>query len=179
MTKAAPLFGLSRTEGIHYVRVLKLPPDALDLLTRGALSFGQARVIARIANRPEQARLLAIKVASLPGTPARARRRSFTVRAVERLVAETLREMNQSETDVAWQSSDIADRRTGSGVPDKHSSGDLRRAERLLAENCGFPVQIQFDPQSQRGRLIVRFSSIDEFQTISELLAPGIDFDAE
>jgi hypothetical protein len=38
---------------------------------------------------------------------------------------------------------------------------------------------VDFDPATRRGRVLVRFASVDEFQSIAERLAPGIDFDAE
>ena len=179
LTAAASAFGLSRAEGAHYVRVLTLPAPVLALIDQGALSFGQARALARLAHWPEHARLLALKVAALPGTPARGRRRPHSVREVERLVAETLQHCDDDAL-----TGDIAgDARAGhTGVAagaTRHASSDLARTERILSERCGFPVQIDFDPRSRGGRLVVRFASVDEFQTVAERLAPGIDFENE
>ena len=179
LTESARLFGLSRTEGAHYVRVLSLPADILDLLNRGSLSFGQARALSRIAHRPAQVRLLAVKVATLPGTPARARRRSCSVREVERLVADALQPPALGDSNAVLLLGGVTapgDRRE---VSVRHGSADLRRTERLLNEGCGFPVHIEFDTRSQRGHLVLEFRSIDEFQTLAELLAPGIDFGCE
>lgn len=177
LTAAAELFGLSRAEGAHYLRVLTLPVPVLDLIEQGALSFGQARALARLTAWPERARVLAQKVAALPGTPARTRRRPYSVREVERLVAEILRREETAAHDAdagIGTRAGLTGRMAGQV---KHASGDLLRAERLLTERCGFPVQIDFDLHSGQGRIMVRFASLDEFQTIAELLAPGIDFE--
>lgn len=56
LTADAELFGLSRAEGAHYLRVLTLPSPVLDLIDQGALSFGQARALARLAKWPERSR---------------------------------------------------------------------------------------------------------------------------
>lgn len=179
LTESARLFGLSRTEGAHYVRVLLLPVDVLDLINRGDLSFGQARALSRIAHRPAQARLLAVKVAALPGTPARARRRSCSVREVERLVADALRPPTQDDSDGDSLAGDATTQRGKRAASARYASADLRRAERLLNESCGFPVHIEFDTRTRRGRLALDFTSIDGFQTLAELLAPGVDFEGE
>ena len=179
LTESARLFGLSRTEGAHYVRVLSLPADILDLLNRGSLSFGQARALSRIAHRPTQVRLLAVKVATLPGTPARARRRSCSVREVERLVADALQPLTREDRNADPLVGEVAAHRDRREVSRRHGSADLRRTERLLNEGCGFPLHIEFDTRSQRGHLVLEFRSIDEFQTLAELLAPGIHFEHE
>lgn len=177
LTAAAELFGLSRAEGAHYLRVLTLPAPVLDLIEQGALSFGQARALSRLTAWPERARVLAHKVAALPGTPARARRRPYSVREVERLVAEILRReeaVAQAGDAGIGKCAGLTGRMAGQV---KHASGDLGRTERLLTERCGFPVQIDFDPRTGHGRVMVRFASVDEFQTVAELLVPGIDFE--
>jgi len=177
LTAAAALFGLSRAEGAHYVRVLTLPAPVLELVEQGALSFGQARALARLAPWPEHARLLAHKVAARPGTPARARRRPHSVREVERLVAETMLQLEGVDTNQGAGEGVPASRaRAGTGHS-RYAAQDLARTERILTEGCGFPVQIDFDPRSLRGRLILRFASLDEFQTLADRLVPGIDFE--
>lgn len=177
LSAAAGLFGLSRAEGAHYVRVLTLPVPVLELVDQGALSFGQARALARIAPWPEHARLLAHKVAARPGTPARARRRPHSVREVERLVAATLRQLEGVDQDRGAEVRVPASRASAAVRPSRTASQDLARTERILTECCGFPVQIDFDPRSLRGRLILRFASLDEFQALAERLVPGIDFE--
>lgn len=179
LTAAASVFGLSRTEGAHYVRVLTLPEPVLGLIDQGALSFGQARALARLAHWPEHARLLAHKVAALPGTPARGRRRPHSVREVERLVAETLQQRDGDALTSAMEDRGRVGRTgVGKGVT-RHASSDLARTERILTERCGFPVQIDFDPRTHRGRIVVAFGSIDDFQTLAERLVPGIDFEED
>ena len=177
LTADAELFGLSRAEGAHYLRVLTLPSPVLDLIDQGALSFGQARALARLAKWPERSRVLAHKVAALPGTPARARRRSHSVRVVERLVADTLRQANEDEMARQAGAGERLGRPGVTAAPTRHASRDLTRAERILTERSGFPVQIDFDPRSLHGRLVVRFASLDEFQTLAERLVPGINFE--
>ncbi|WP_295447562.1 hypothetical protein [uncultured Thiodictyon sp.] len=177
LTESARLFGLSRTEGAHYVRVLTLPSKVLDLLAKGSLSFGQARALSRLSAWPTTALLLATKVAALPGTPARARRRVCSVREVERRVSKAILQLEQDnwngESDVGKKAKE---RDAHSGSTDR-ASGDLRRAEMLLTDHCGFPVRIEFDAKSHTGRLVLRFASVDEFHVLADLLAPGIDFD--
>ena len=177
LSAAAELFGLSRAEGAHYLRVLTLPAPVLDLIDQSALSFGQARALSRLAVWPERVRILAYKVAALPGTPARTRRRPHSVREVERLVAESLRQLATLDQDGAagiGRSAEVTGMKAG---PAKYAARDLVRTERRLAECCGFPVKIDFDSRSGSGRLMVRFASVDEFQTLAERLAPGIDFE--
>lgn len=177
LTKAAQVFGLSRTEGAHYVRVLTLPSEVLTLLARGALSFGQARALSRLAHLPQRAYLLALKIAALPGTPARTRKRQCSVRAVERFVAEQLDEHRQDDGESSERDEDQATRKPFRLPSSTRASGDLKRVEVLLAEHCGFPIQIAFDSRSRSGHLVVRFASVDEFETIAERLAPGINFE--
>ncbi len=179
LTAASGLFGLSRAEGAHYLKVLALPPAVLDLVDEGALSFGQARALARLSAWPERVRILAHKVAALPGTPARARRRRHSVRELEGLVAEVLREVGVDAGNGRDGGGTGAAGGRASGGSARRTSRDLARVERLLGEHCGFPVQVDFDPATRHGRLVVRFSSVDEFQSIAERLAPGIDFEGD
>ncbi len=177
LTAAAELFGLSRTEGSHYLRVLTLPTPVLDLIDQGSLSFGQARALSRLAEWPECARVLAYKAAAIPGTPARARRRPHSVREMERLVADALKKLNSDELPDGMGVGGSAGRIGLATGPTRHASSDLARTERILTERCGFPVRIDFDQRRLHGRLIIHFTSIDDFQTLSERLVPGIDFE--
>lgn len=179
LTGAARLFGLSRTEGAHYVRVLTLPSKVLELLAQGSLSFGQARALSRLSPWPTTALLLATKVAALPGTPARARRRACSVRELERRVSATLLRLERERWDGESKGETKADASDANRSSTRPVSGDLRRAAMRLSDHCGFPVRIEFDTRSRCGRLILEFTSIDGFQTLAELLAPGIDFEDE
>lgn len=177
LTESARLFGLSRTEGAHYVRVLALPSTVLDLVVQGSLSFGQARALSRLSGWPTTALLLATKVAALPGTPARAKRRACSVREVERCVSETILRLEQDSCNGASEARKKVNAGAVRSSATARASGDLRRAEMLLTDHCGFPVHIEFDAKSHTGSVILRFASVDEFHVLADLLAPGIDFD--
>ena len=93
--ESARLFGLSRTKGAHYVRVLALPSKMIDLLAQGRLFFGQARDLSRLSTWPTTVLLLATRVAALPGTPTCAIRRYCSVREIERHVSEAILQLEQ------------------------------------------------------------------------------------
>ena len=134
--EVADAVGRSRTAVANLLRLLKLTPEVRELLLAGSLEMGHARA------------LLPLPAATQASAAAQVVSRQLTVRATEALVHRL-----QGEDKDAPRAKQAPD-------------PDTRRLERELAERLGAPVSIGFNRRTGAGRVVIRYTNMDELDTI-------------
>jgi ParB family transcriptional regulator, chromosome partitioning protein len=135
--QAAGAVGRSRAAVTNLLRLLELPEEVCERLSRRELEMGHARALLGLPQRRAQ-----IEVATLVV------RKSLSVRDTEALV----RRMSQPPASAA-------EVRPGAVDP------NIRRLQDDLSEKLGAPVAIEH-AQSGKGRLVVKYNSLDELDGI-------------
>ena len=137
--KAAERLGEDRSVVANYIRLLDLPQEIKQMLTDGQLSMGHARAILALPT-DELRRKLANR--ALVGR--------LSVREVERLVRRYITGTSQAKTNIRTKPPHILD------------------LERKLSSQLATKVNIDTRKNGQRGRIIIEFYSLDEFDSITE-----------
>jgi ParB family transcriptional regulator, chromosome partitioning protein len=138
-SQAAERLGEDRSVVSNYMRLLDLPQEIKQMLTDGQLSMGHARAILALPT-DELRRKLANR--ALVGR--------LSVREVERLVRKYITNSGHSKTTIKSKPSHILD------------------LERKLSSQLATKVNIDTRKNGQRGRIIIEFYSLDEFDSITE-----------
>jgi ParB family chromosome partitioning protein len=134
-----------RTTVTNYLRLLELPAEVKDMVTEGRLSMGHARC------------LLAIKSASdLVQVARQAVNLGLSVRALEKLVRDRV---NARAT--ASQSN--------AGTSDAKRP-QIRSLEEAFVRVLGTKVEIQESRRKGSGKIIIRYSNLDDFDRVAERL---------
>jgi ParB family chromosome partitioning protein len=139
--EAAERLGEDRSVIANYLRLLDLPDEIKQMLSEGRLSMGHARAILALPT-DEIRRKLANR--ALAGR--------LSVREVERLVRRYLASTGRTTITVRSKPAHILD------------------LESKLSRQLGTKVSIETRKNSQRGRIIIEFYSLDEFDSIAERL---------
>jgi len=139
--EAAERLGEGRSVVANYLRLLDLPQEIKQMLAQGQLAMGHARAILALPTDE-----LRRKLAN------RAMAGRLSVREVERLVRKYLAGTGQVTTTVRSKPPHILD------------------LENKLASQLGTKVSIEARKNGQRGRIIIEFYSLDEFDGITERL---------
>jgi ParB family chromosome partitioning protein len=137
--KAAERLGEDRSVVANYIRLLDLPQEIKQMLTDGQLTMGHARAILALPT-DELRRKLANR--ALVGR--------LSVREVERLVRRYITGTSQAKTSIRTKPPHILD------------------LERKLSSQLATKVNIDTRKNGQRGRIIIEFYSLDEFDSITE-----------
>lgn len=137
--EAAERLGENRSVIANYLRLLDLPDEVKQMLAEGQLTMGHAR--AMLALPTDELRR---KLAN------RAMAGRLSVREVERLVRKYLVGAGQAKTTARSKPAHILD------------------LERELASQLGTKVAIETRKNGQRGKIIIEFYSLDEFDRITE-----------
>jgi ParB family transcriptional regulator, chromosome partitioning protein len=141
-TEAAQKLGENRATLANHVRLLELPATVKEMLSDGSLSMGHARAIL-----------------ALPGSELRNKlaNRAFadrlSVREVERLVKKCLNGQDNEEKPVK---------------PSKTPA--ITDLEKRLASLLQTKVQIKTTGAGKKGRIVIDYYSLDEFDRIAEKL---------
>lgn len=138
-TEAAERLGEDRSVVANYLRLLDLPNEIQQMLVDGQLAMGHARAILGLPTDD-----LRRKLAN------RAMAGRLTVREVERLVRKALAPPAEGKQAPAAKPAHIAD------LEDK------------LSSELGTKVTIETKKEGRRGRIIIEFYSLDEFDSITE-----------
>lgn len=138
-TDAAKRLGEDRTVVSNYLRILDLPNEIKQMLVDEQLSMGHARAILALPS-DELRRKLANR--ALAGR--------LSVREVERLVRKYL-EGNTEPTEKK-----------------KEKQAHIVDLEKRLQTILGTKVNIKANKRSQRGRIIIDYYSLDEFDRLTE-----------
>jgi ParB family chromosome partitioning protein len=144
-SQAAERLGEDRSVVSNYLRLLDLPQEIKQMLSDGQLSMGHARAILALPT-DELRRKLANR--ALVGR--------LSVREVERLVRKYITSSDQSKSIIRTKPSHILD------------------LERKLSSQLATKVNIDTRKNGQRGRIIIEFYSLDEFDNITERIGLGI-----
>ena len=139
--EAAERLGEGRSAIANYLRILDLPQEIKQMLAEDKLSMGHARAILALPT-DEMRRKLAN----------RAMAGRLSVREVERLVRRYLAGTNKTPIQSRSKSPHIVD------------------LEHKLASQLGTKVSIDTRKNGQRGRIMIEFYSLDEFDGIMERL---------
>jgi len=137
--EAAERLGEDRSVVANYIRLLDLPHEIKQMLAESKLSMGHARAILALPTDE-----LRRKLAN------RAMAGRLSVREVERLVRKYLAGTGQVKTTIRSKPPHILD------------------IENKLASQLGTKVIIETRKNGQRGKLIIEFYSLDEFDGIME-----------
>jgi len=139
--EAAERLGEDRSVIANYLRILDLPDEIKQMLIDGQLTMGHARAILALPT-DELRRKLANR--ALAGR--------LSVREVERLVRRYLVGIGQARITVRSKPAHILD------------------LENKLTSQLGSKVTIETRRDGQRGRMIIEFHSLDEFDSIIDRL---------
>jgi ParB family chromosome partitioning protein len=137
--EAAERLGEERSVLANYIRLLDLPNEIKQMLSDGRLSMGHARAILALPTDE-----LRRKLAN------RAMAGRLSVREVERLVRKYLAGSGQVKTTVRTKPAHIVD------------------IENKLSSQLGTKVIIETRKSGHRGKIIIEFYSLDEFDGILE-----------
>jgi len=137
--QGAERLGEDRSVIANYLRLLDLPQEIKQMLSAGQLTMGHARAILALPT-DELRRKLANR--ALVGR--------LSVREVERLVRKYLTGTGQAKTIIRSKPPHILD------------------LERKLSSQLATKVNIETRKNGQRGRIIIEFYSLDEFDNITE-----------
>ena len=138
-TDAAKRLGEDRTVISNYLRILDLPKEIKQMLIEGQLSMGHARAMLALPSDE-----LRRKLAN------RAMAGRLSVREVERLVRKYL----EGKTEPKEQK--------------KEKLAHIIDLERRLQSILGTKVNIKANKRGQRGRIIIDYYSLDEFERLTE-----------
>lgn len=137
--EAAERLGENRSVVANYLRLLDLPDEVRQMLAEGQLSMGHARAMLSLPTDE-----LRRKLAN------RAMAGRLSVREVERLVRKYLTETGQTKT-------------TARSKP-----AHILELESELSRELGTKVAIETRKNGQRGKIIIEFYTLDEFDRITE-----------
>jgi ParB family chromosome partitioning protein len=139
--QAADHLGEDRSVIANYLRLLDLPQEVKQMLSEGKLSMGHARAILALPTDD-----LRRKLAN------RAMAGRLSVREVEKLVRRYLTNTDQEKKNINIKAPHIAD------------------LEKKLSSQLATKVNIETRKNGQKGKIIIEFYSLDEFDGILERL---------
>jgi len=149
--QVAERLGEDRSTVANYLRLLDLPSEVKSWVSEGKLSMGHARCVLSLSSA--QDRIEAAKTAM---------KKDLSVRSLEKLVRDLL----------------------ASGIPAiRESKGErpakrplIRQLEETFVQQLGTKVEITESHRKGKGKIVIHYGSLDDFDRISERL--GISPDA-
>jgi ParB family chromosome partitioning protein len=145
--QAAQKLGQDRSVVANYIRLLNLPAEVKQMLVDGSLDMGHARAILALPTDDLRKRLANRALAG-----------RLSVREVERLVRLALSEKDEKKQKQILE-----------------KPAHIRDLEEKIRSRLGTMVKIQARKNGQRGRIIIEFYSLDEFDSIAEKLGVSSD----
>jgi ParB family chromosome partitioning protein len=145
---AAERLGESRSVIANHLRLLDLPKEIKEMLSDGQLSMGHARAILALPTDE-----LRRKLAN------RAMAGRLSVREVERLVRKYIEGSKTAKAEPASKPAHIVD------------------LENKLRESLGTKVRIDTNKKGQKGKIIIDFYSLDDFDKLADRI--GIEMSSE
>jgi len=139
--RAAERLGEDRSVIANYLRLLELPDEVKQMLVQGQLTMGHARAMLSLPTDELRRKLANRALAD-----------RLSVREVERLVRKYISPGRQVERPVPPKPSHIID------------------LESKLTSELGTKVAIETRKSCQRGKIVIEFYSLDEFDRITERL---------
>jgi len=145
--QAAQKLGQDRSVVANYIRLLNLPAEVKQMLVDGSLDMGHARAILALPTDDLRKRLANRALAG-----------RLSVREVERLVRLALSEKDEKKQKQILE-----------------KPAHIRDLEEKIRSRLGTMVKIQARKNGQRGRIIIEFYSLDEFDSIAGKLGVSSD----
>ena len=136
--------GISREQVSNYMRLLALPESVIGALLTGKLTYSHARTLLHLRDHSEIWR--------------------FAKRAIEEKL--TVQKLEDLVLGVARPPSDRAPRGEGGGA--RWVDPNVKAAQRSLEEVLGMRVRIR--DRNGRGRIVVHYDSVDDFQQVVRML---------
>jgi ParB family chromosome partitioning protein len=136
--------GKDRASIANFIRLLKLPEDVQNALEAGALSFGHGKVLLALAGFPEHLERAAREIIE----------KQLSVRQTEELVTKLL------NPQAAEQKQE---------KPSVPVDPNVREAQRSLESSLG--VKVEIHDRKGRGKIILKYGSLEDFDRIVEALA--------
>ena len=140
--QAAQKLGQDRSVVANYIRLLNLPAEVKQMLVDGSLDMGHARAILALPTDDLRRRLANRALAG-----------RLSVREVERLVRLALSEKDEKKQKLIFE-----------------KPAHIRDLEEKIRSRLGTKVNIQARKNGQRGKIIIEFYSLDEFDSIAQML---------
>jgi ParB family chromosome partitioning protein len=140
--QAAQKLGQDRSVIANYIRLLNLPAEVKQMLIDGALDMGHARAILALPTDDLRKRLANRALAG-----------RLSVREVERLVRLAIA---------------AGDEKKQKQILDKPAN--IKDLEEKIRARLGTRVDIKARKNGQRGKIIIEFYSLDEFDNITQML---------
>ena len=145
--QAAQKLGQDRSVVANYIRLLNLPAEVKQMLVDGSLDMGHARAILALPTDDLRRRLANRALAG-----------RLSVREVERLVRLALSEKDEKKQKLIFE-----------------KPAHIRDLEEKIRSRLGTKVNIQARKNGQRGKIIIEFYSLDEFDNIAQMLGVNSD----
>jgi ParB family chromosome partitioning protein len=139
-SELADRLGEDRSVIGHHLRLLDLGPAVQEMVADGRLSVSHGKLLAGVSDVSEQARLAELAVAQ-----------ALNVRNLERLIN--------------------APGAPATAAPDsKPPSPHLADLEKVLSRQLGMRVQVKASPKKGRGRLVLHYGNLDQFDDLMSRL---------
>ena len=138
--------GLQRSTVTNHLRLLELPVEAQEAVSRGLVTMGHARALAALGGQ-----------AAIAGLLGRIVREELSVREVERIVRE-----HQERAAVAGEAPPSQPARPPSWT---------RALEQRLGDALGTKVRVRSGPE-YRGQIVIDFFGRDEIDRLADRIAP-------
>jgi ParB family chromosome partitioning protein len=142
----AQRLGEDRSTVANFLRLLDLAEPVRQLVRDGQLSLGHAKVLAGVAD-----------VARQDDLAKRCVSQGLSVRNLEQLVQNWATETEQP------------------AKPTKQASPHLQDLEKTFARQLGMRVQIRAGKNKSKGKLIIHYGSLDQFDQLQERLGVKVD----
>jgi ParB family chromosome partitioning protein len=142
---------IDRSTIANLMRLLELPEEVRDMVSRGDLTAGHARALLPLGEADEQTQFAR-----------RAKKDALSVRAIEQAVAEHIRRADDAPLSIIDVDGNC---RPSPLQPGQH----LRDMEEQLRKSLGAKVEIKQSAKG-RGRFTIHFTSQDEFQRLRTIL---------
>ncbi len=154
--------GVSRSSVANTVRLLDLPNEVRELMMSGALSSGHGKVLLTLGV-PEKQRAFA----------ARCLKEGWNIRQLQSAVDDVMD--GASDDGGNGAGSDLKSTKTGVNTPEDRALSVLRDLEKRVGEELGTRVKIRTDKSRTRGRVMIEFFDLDQFDGLMGRLGVKVE----
>lgn len=154
--------GVSRSSVANTVRLLDLPNEVRELMMSGALSSGHGKVLLTLGV-PEKQRAFA----------ARCLKEGWNIRQLQSAV-DDVRD-GASDDGGNGAGVDLKSTKTGVNTPEDRALSVLRDLEKRVGEELGTRVKIRTDKSRTRGRVMIEFFDLDQFDGLMGRLGVKVE----
>ncbi|MEQ9208208.1 MAG: ParB/RepB/Spo0J family partition protein [Phycisphaerales bacterium] len=154
--------GVSRSSVANTVRLLDLPNEVRELMMSGALSSGHGKVLLTLGV-PEKQRAFA----------ARCLKEGWNIRQLQSAVDDVMD--GASDDGGNGAGGDLKSIKTGVNTPEDRALSVLRDLEKRVGEELGTRVKIRTDKSRTRGRVMIEFFDLDQFDGLMGRLGVKVE----